>query len=83
MASAGGSTLKDLTMELGGKSPLIVFDDAELQRAADIAMTANFFSSGQVCTQTAAIAEARASAPSSSKIRLRNTSAAGVLGVRR
>ncbi len=37
-------------MELGGKSPLIVFDDADLDLAADIAMMANFFSSGQVCT---------------------------------
>ena len=37
-------------MELGGKSPLLVFDDANLERAADIAMSANFFSSGQVCT---------------------------------
>src|SRR5690606_14469268 len=44
------STLKDVTMELGGKSPLIVFDDADLARAADIAVMANFFSSGQVCT---------------------------------
>lgn len=50
MALAGASTLKEITMELGGKSPLIVFDDAELARAADIAVTANFFSSGQVCT---------------------------------
>ena len=50
MAHAGGSTLKEVTMELGGKSPLIVFDDANLERAADIAMSANFFSSGQVCT---------------------------------
>jgi betaine-aldehyde dehydrogenase len=50
MASAGGSTLKEVTMELGGKSPLIVFADADLDRAADIAMMANFYSSGQVCT---------------------------------
>jgi betaine-aldehyde dehydrogenase len=50
MASASGSTLKDVTMELGGKSPLIVFADADLERAADIAMMANFYSSGQVCT---------------------------------
>jgi betaine-aldehyde dehydrogenase len=50
MASASGSTLKDVTMELGGKSPLIVFTDADLDRAADIAMMANFYSSGQVCT---------------------------------
>jgi len=39
-----------VTMELGGKSPLIVFADADLDRAADIAMMANFYSSGQVCT---------------------------------
>ncbi|GKW24108.1 NAD/NADP-dependent betaine aldehyde dehydrogenase [Pectobacterium carotovorum subsp. carotovorum] len=50
MANAAGSTLKDVTMELGGKSPLIIFDDADLDKAADIAMMANFFSSGQVCT---------------------------------
>lgn len=50
MASAAGSTLKEVTMELGGKSPLIVCDDADLERAADIAVMANFFSSGQVCT---------------------------------
>ncbi len=50
MASASGSTLKDVTMELGGKSPLIVFADADLDRAADIALMANFYSSGQVCT---------------------------------
>lgn len=37
-------------MELGGKSPLIVFADANLDRAADVAMMANFYSSGQVCT---------------------------------
>jgi len=56
MASASSSTLKDVTMELGGKSPLIICGDADLDlaadldRAADIAVMANFFSSGQVCT---------------------------------
>ncbi|TBV05848.1 betaine-aldehyde dehydrogenase [Stutzerimonas kirkiae] len=50
MASASASTLKEVTMELGGKSPLIIFADADLERAADIAMMANFYSSGQVCT---------------------------------
>ncbi|AUH01346.1 betaine-aldehyde dehydrogenase [Prodigiosinella confusarubida] len=50
MANAAGSTLKEVTMELGGKSPLIIFDDADLDKAADIAMMANFYSSGQVCT---------------------------------
>ncbi len=50
MASASASSLKEVTMELGGKSPLIIFPDACLDKAADIAMMANFYSSGQVCT---------------------------------
>jgi betaine-aldehyde dehydrogenase len=50
MASASSSSLKEVTMELGGKSPLIIFEDANLNRAADIAVMANFYSSGQVCT---------------------------------
>src|SRR5471032_3688371 len=50
MASASASTLKEVTMELGGKSLLIIFPDACLDKAADIAMMANFYSSGQVCT---------------------------------
>lgn len=50
MADAALANLKSVTMELGGKSPLIVFADAELERAVDGAMMANFYSSGQVCT---------------------------------
>jgi betaine-aldehyde dehydrogenase len=50
MATAANSTLKEVTMELGGKSPLIIFEDADLDLAADIAMMANFYSSGQICT---------------------------------
>jgi betaine-aldehyde dehydrogenase len=43
-------TLKSVTLELGGKSPLIVFDDAKLDNAIGGAMLANFYSSGQVCS---------------------------------
>lgn len=50
MANSAASSLKEVTMELGGKSPLIVCEDANLDLAADIAMMANFYSSGQVCT---------------------------------
>ena len=50
MANSADSSLKEVTMELGGKSPLIVCEDANLDLAADIAMMANFYSSGQVCT---------------------------------
>jgi betaine-aldehyde dehydrogenase len=43
-------TLKNVTLELGGKSPLIVFDDAKLDNAVAGALLANFYSSGQVCS---------------------------------
>ncbi len=48
--NAISSSLKEVTMELGGKSPLVICDDADLDLAADIAVMANFYSSGQVCT---------------------------------
>ncbi|RDW88594.1 putative betaine aldehyde dehydrogenase protein [Coleophoma cylindrospora] len=47
-AAAGG--MKYVTMELGGKSPLIVLPDTEIEHAVDGAMMANFYSTGQVCT---------------------------------
>jgi betaine-aldehyde dehydrogenase len=43
-------SLKIVTLELGGKSPLIVFDDAKLDNAVAGALLANFYSSGQVCS---------------------------------
>jgi betaine-aldehyde dehydrogenase len=49
MADAA-QTLKNVTLELGGKSPLIVFDDAKLDNAVSGALLANFYSSGQVCS---------------------------------
>ncbi len=47
-AAAGG--LRHVTMELGGKSALIVFDDADLEDAVGGAMLGNFYSTGQVCS---------------------------------
>jgi betaine-aldehyde dehydrogenase len=49
MADAA-STLKQVTLELGGKSPLIVFADADLDNAVSAAMLANFYSTGQICS---------------------------------
>jgi betaine-aldehyde dehydrogenase len=49
MAAAGGQ-MKHATMELGGKSPLVIFDDADLENAVGGAMLANFYSTGQVCS---------------------------------
>ena len=49
MADAA-ATLKTVTMELGGKSPLLVFDDANLQNAVAAAMLGNFYTQGEICT---------------------------------
>jgi betaine-aldehyde dehydrogenase len=49
MADAA-STLKYVTLELGGKSPLIVFEDAKLDNAVSAALLANFYSAGEVCS---------------------------------
>ncbi|NRF60882.1 betaine-aldehyde dehydrogenase [Vibrio coralliilyticus] len=43
-------TLKQVTMELGGKSPMVIFDDAKLDNAVSAAMVANFYTQGEVCT---------------------------------
>ncbi|MGX5802676.1 betaine-aldehyde dehydrogenase [Bradyrhizobium sp. Arg314] len=45
-----GSLMKHSTMELGGKSPLIIFEDAPLENAVAGALMANFYSTGQICT---------------------------------
>ena len=48
VAAAAG--MKHVTMELGGKSPLIIFDDADIENAVGGAMLANMYSTGQVCS---------------------------------
>jgi betaine-aldehyde dehydrogenase len=49
MADAA-TTLKQVTLELGGKSPLIVFSDARLDNAVSGALLGNFYSAGEVCS---------------------------------
>ncbi len=48
--AAAAEGIKHVTMELGGKSPLIIFDDADLENAVSGAILGNFYSSGQVCS---------------------------------
>lgn len=48
--AAAAAGIRAVTMELGGKSPLIVFEDADLDSAVGAAMLGNFYSSGQVCS---------------------------------
>lgn len=48
--AATATGIRHVTMELGGKSPLIVFDDADLDAAVGGAINGNFYASGQVCS---------------------------------
>ncbi|KNG92540.1 betaine-aldehyde dehydrogenase [Pseudaestuariivita atlantica] len=48
--AAAADGMKHVTMELGGKSPLLIFDDADLDNAVGGAILGNFYSSGQVCS---------------------------------
>lgn len=48
--AAAAPTIKAVTMELGGKSPILVFDDADIESAIGGAMLGNFYSTGQICS---------------------------------
>jgi betaine-aldehyde dehydrogenase len=48
--AAGATTVKKVALELGGKNPNIVFEDADFETAVDFALTAAFLHSGQVCS---------------------------------
>lgn len=43
-------TLKRVTLELGGKAPLVIFDDCDFEVAVQTAMDANFYTAGEVCS---------------------------------
>ena len=55
MAAAARTNLKRVSLELGGKSPLIVCDDADLDLAVNAAAGGIFFNQGQVCTASSRI----------------------------
>lgn len=52
---SASSTLKNITLETGGKSPLIVFDDADIELAADWAHAGVLSNQGQICTATSRV----------------------------
>lgn len=54
MKMAAG-TMKSITLETGGKSPLLVFEDADLEQAAKWAHSGIMYNQGQVCTATSRI----------------------------
>lgn len=49
MIHDAAETVKKVSMELGGNAPLIVFDDADLEGALDLAVPTKFANAGQVC----------------------------------
>ena len=48
--SDAAPTLKQVTLELGGKSPIVIFPDADLDNAVSGALLGNFYSAGEVCS---------------------------------
>ena len=50
VAGAAAKSLKRVHLELGGKAPVVVFNDADLQAAAEGIAIAGFFNAGQDCT---------------------------------
>ncbi len=50
VAQAASRTLKRCHLELGGKAPVVVFDDADLEAAAEAIAVAGYFNAGQDCT---------------------------------
>lgn len=49
MSCCANSNLKKVSLELGGKSPLVIFEDADLQQAVKIGMSSVFFNKGENC----------------------------------
>ena len=50
VASSASKTLKRVHLELGGKAPVVVFDDVDIEAAAEGIAMAGFFNAGQDCT---------------------------------
>ncbi|CAL5400310.1 unnamed protein product [Camellia sinensis] len=49
MVAAAKSNLKAVSLELGGKSPVIIFDDADVDKAADLALLGILYNKGEIC----------------------------------
>lgn len=47
---SSADTMKHVTLELGGKSPLIVFSDADIPKAVEATILANFYTQGEICS---------------------------------
>jgi len=65
--------VKPVTLELGGKSPFIVFEDSEIENAVAGAILANFLNQGQVCTNGTRVFVQRSILDEFTKVLLRET----------
>jgi betaine-aldehyde dehydrogenase len=59
VASAASADLKRLHLELGGKAPVLVFDDVDLDKAAEAIALAGYFNAGQDCTAATRVLASR------------------------
>ncbi|MGE8326925.1 aldehyde dehydrogenase family protein [Pseudomonas urmiensis] len=55
IAQTAAQGMKKVQLEMGGKNPLIVLDDADLEQAVEVALSGSFYSTGQRCTASSRI----------------------------
>ncbi|KAL5572681.1 hypothetical protein UlMin_022278 [Ulmus minor] len=55
MKAAATSNLKPVSLELGGKSPLIIFDDADIDKASELALLGIFTNKGEICVASSRV----------------------------
>ncbi|CAH8261712.1 unnamed protein product [Arabidopsis lyrata] len=55
MQAAATSNLKKVSLELGGKSPLLIFNDADIDKAADLALLGCFYNKGEICVASSRV----------------------------
>ncbi|KAL1356688.1 hypothetical protein HN51_008675 [Arachis hypogaea] len=55
MHAAASSNLKQVSLELGGKSPLLIFDDADVDKAASLALLGTVYNKGEICVASSRV----------------------------
>ncbi|MFT3731999.1 MAG: aldehyde dehydrogenase family protein [Hyphomicrobium sp.] len=63
VASAAARDIKSVSLELGGKSPIVVFDDADIEQTVEWVMFGIFWNQGQVCSATSRLIVEKGIAP--------------------
>lgn len=87
VASAAARDVKSISLELGGKSPVVIFDDADIEQAVEWVMFGIFWNQGQVCSATSRMIVEKGIAPKlidrlsaeAKKIKIGDGMAAGTL----